>query len=52
MRYPGQLLVALLAGAVGIAAGPWVVPASAQEAVFVVRHAERLDDSGDSPLSA
>jgi broad specificity phosphatase PhoE len=26
-------------------------PASAQEAIYVVRHAERLDDTADSPLS-
>ncbi len=29
-----------------------VPPAQAQEAIFLVRHAERLDDSADSPLSA
>ncbi|MCX6553044.1 MAG: histidine phosphatase family protein, partial [Acidobacteria bacterium] len=27
------------------------VPAGAQEAIYIVRHAERLDDSKDSPLS-
>jgi broad specificity phosphatase PhoE len=31
--------------------GPLVGQASAQDAVFVVRHAERLDDTKDSPLS-
>jgi broad specificity phosphatase PhoE len=31
--------------------GPLVGRASAQEAVFVVRHAERQDDTKDSPLS-
>jgi phosphohistidine phosphatase SixA len=34
------------------AAGGGVAPAAAQEAVYLVRHAERLDDSTDSPLSA
>ncbi len=33
-------------------AGPTGATAGAQEAVFLVRHAERLDDSSDSPLSA
>ncbi len=42
-----RLLVA--AGACAILAVPAV--ASAQKAVFVVRHAERLDDSPDAPLS-
>ncbi len=31
--------------------GPGVARATAQEAVFLVRHAERLDNSQDSPLS-
>jgi broad specificity phosphatase PhoE len=32
--------------------GVAVIPVSAQEAVYIVRHAERLDASQDSPLSA
>jgi broad specificity phosphatase PhoE len=39
---------ACIAFALGLAASP----AHAQEAIFFVRHAERLDDSADSPLSA
>jgi phosphohistidine phosphatase SixA len=46
------MILCVLAGAIAMAAGPWAATASAQEAVFVVRHAERLDDSSDSPLSA
>ncbi|MEI6666523.1 MAG: histidine phosphatase family protein [Acidobacteriota bacterium] len=42
----------LAAGVLVIAGGPWIATPSAQEAVFVVRHAERLNDSADSPLSA
>jgi len=38
--------------AVLLALGVAVMPASAQEAIFLVRHAERLDSSTDSPLSA
>ncbi len=34
------------------ALGPGTLPAAGQEAVFLVRHAERLDNSNDSPLSA
>jgi broad specificity phosphatase PhoE len=41
-----------MATAAFIALGLFVQTASAQEAVFVVRHAERLDSSADSPLSA
>ena len=45
-----RILVAwvCLATALGLAASS----AHAQEAIFFVRHAERLDDSADSPLSA
>jgi len=35
----------------GSVAGPGARTTAAQEAVFVVRHAERLNDSTDSPLS-
>ena len=46
-----QVLIFLLAcAALGI--GPGVATATAQEVVFLVRHAERLDASNDSPLSA
>jgi broad specificity phosphatase PhoE len=38
----------LVAGAL---AGPMAPGAEAQEAVYLVRHAERLDESADSPLS-
>lgn len=40
----------VLAAVAGIACT--AAPAEAQRAVFLVRHAERLDDSRDSPLSA
>lgn len=46
-----QLVVAVLACA-AIAIGPGVAAVTAQEVVFLVRHAERLDSSDDSPLSA
>jgi phosphohistidine phosphatase SixA len=46
-----HVLIVLLACA-AIVVGPAVAVAAAQEAVFLVRHAERLDDSNDSPLSA
>jgi phosphohistidine phosphatase SixA len=36
----------------GFAAGAFAPPSAAQDAVFIVRHAERQDDSKDSPLSA
>ena len=52
MRTSTRLILRLLAGGILMAAGAWTAPASAQEAVFVVRHAERLDGSTDSPLSA
>ena len=38
--------------AVLIAPGLFVRPVAAQEAIFIVRHAERLDSSTDTPLSA
>ena len=39
---------ALLAASLG---GPFVTHATAQEAIYIVRHAERLDDEKLSPLS-
>ena len=50
MQVSRRLLLALATSvlAVGLAA----TPAAAQEAIFLVRHAERLDSSTDSPLSA
>ena len=35
-----------------VASGPAARAAAAQEAIYIVRHAERLDDSRDSVLSA
>jgi broad specificity phosphatase PhoE len=50
MRSKQVLIVFLACAALGI--GPGAATATAQEAVFLVRHAERLDASDDSPLSA
>jgi broad specificity phosphatase PhoE len=47
-----RLFVFVAVAAACIAPGLFAQPAIAQEAVFVVRHAERLDSSTDSPLSA
>jgi broad specificity phosphatase PhoE len=44
------ILAAVLTGAAMAVGG--VTPATAQEVVYLVRHAERLDSSTDSPLSA
>jgi len=52
MRVPSHRLIIITAAALGILTALAAAPASAQEAVFVVRHAERLDNSSDSPLSA
>jgi broad specificity phosphatase PhoE len=52
MKARSNRILCGLAWGFAIAAGPWAARASAQEVVFVVRHAERLDDSSDSPLSA
>jgi phosphohistidine phosphatase SixA len=41
-----------IAAAIAMTTCLLAAPAVAQEAVFVVRHAERLDSSSDSPLSA
>jgi len=51
VKYSGAVKRALvvLVLAAGLAAAR---PAPAQEAVFLVRHAERADNSADSPLSA
>ncbi len=46
-----QRLATALLLVIGIGLGTWAVPAAAQEAVFIVRHAERLDESTDPPLS-
>ena len=46
-----MVLVVSLAWAT-LTIGPGVTRAAAQEIVFLVRHAERLDSSTDSPLSA
>ena len=51
MRTLSQSISATLLGLLVMTGGPWAAHASAQEAVFIVRHAERLDDSTDSPLS-
>jgi broad specificity phosphatase PhoE len=51
MRRPWTLVLAVSA-CIAIAVGVAASPAHAQEAIFFVRHAERLDDSVDSPLSA
>ena len=51
MNRPWCSIACALVVSTGLLAGPAARPASAQEAVFVVRHAERLDDSTDSPLS-
>jgi phosphohistidine phosphatase SixA len=45
-----RIIIVLLACA-ALAIGPGVATATAQEVIFLVRHAERLDDSSDSPLS-
>jgi broad specificity phosphatase PhoE len=45
------ILTAVLTSA-ALAVGGGVTPATAQEVVYLVRHAERLDSSTDSPLSA
>lgn len=52
MKTSSQRILCVLACAIAMAGGPWAAPASAQDAVFVVRHAERLDNSSDSPLAA
>lgn len=44
--------LAVLVVTAAVTVGPAVATAAAQEAVFLVRHAERLDDSKDSPLSS
>ena len=52
MRLFSHRLICVTAGILAILAVLSAAPASAQEAIFVVRHAERLDGSTDSPLSA
>jgi broad specificity phosphatase PhoE len=52
MRVLHRSIVGALVGIIALVADPGVLSASAQEAVFVVRHAERLDASSDSPLSS
>ena len=52
MRASCCSIVGMLLVSTGLLAGPSVRPAAAQVAVVVVRHAERLDDSTDSPLSS
>ncbi len=47
----GRWTVALLLVASACSIGPAVAVSAAQEAIFLVRHAERLNDSQDSPLS-
>jgi broad specificity phosphatase PhoE len=50
--HPSRLVRLASLAAVLVTSGLLARPADAQEAVFVVRHAERLDSSTDSPLSA
>ncbi len=47
----GRLALAVVLVSAPAVLGPSVASAAAQEAVFLVRHAERLDNSSDSPLS-
>jgi broad specificity phosphatase PhoE len=47
-----RLWVSLAAVAAASVVGPVVCAATAQEAVYLVRHAERVDDARDSLLSA
>ena len=49
---PLKVLVCTTIVAATVAAGPATRAAAAQEAIYIVRHAERLDDSRDSVLSA
>ncbi len=52
MRPPKTLIAAGIFSCAMLVVGPGLSSAHAQEAIFVVRHAERLDSSSDSPLSA
>ena len=47
-----QVMIGVMIGVAGVAAGPVASAVQAQEVVYLVRHAERLDDSRDSALSA
>ncbi len=51
MRLVGTLVAGAFAAA-AVMAGPGASIATAQEAIYLVRHAERLDDTTDPPLSA
>ncbi len=51
MRRHVRLTTAGIVACALLACGPALSSSRAQEAIFVVRHAERLDDSRDSPLS-
>ena len=51
MHIPWCSIAGILLVSAGCLAGPAVRQTAAQEAVIVVRHAERLNDSTDSPLS-
>jgi broad specificity phosphatase PhoE len=51
MRRP-RARVVVASACIAITLGIGASPARGQEAIFLVRHAERLDDAVDSPLSA
>jgi hypothetical protein len=44
---PSKLLGCTMIVVATVAAGPAAQAAAAQEAIYIVRHAERLDDSPD-----
>lgn len=47
-----RVLVCTIIVSASVAAGPVAPTAAAQEVIYVVRHAERVDDARDSVLSA